>query len=176
VTSGRRRPAGLAYAAKVPDRRDVAAWLPGSGPRPPNEPAPGEGPYPGRNLGRPLEGPGSIAGVGRRFLSITIDWILCYLIANALIGSSVGRPPGAFWVNMIFGVVNLVLVGTAGATLGQRVLGIRVEALDGAHPGPVRAAIRAVLLALGFPALTLLWQRDQRGLHELAAGTVTARS
>jgi uncharacterized RDD family membrane protein YckC len=109
-------------------------------------------------------------------VSITIDWVLCLLIANAFIGQSATRPPGAFWVNLIFGVVNCLLIGTAGATLGQRLAGIRVETLDGGHPGLGRAAIRSVLLGLGFPAITLLWQRDQRGLHELAAGTVTVRS
>jgi uncharacterized RDD family membrane protein YckC len=32
-----------------------------------------------------------------------------------------------------------------------------------------------VLLALALPAITLVWHRDLRGLHELAAGTVVAR-
>jgi uncharacterized RDD family membrane protein YckC len=122
-----------------------------------------------------MEGPGAIAGVVRRLVSVAIDWALCVLIANAVIGSSVTRPPGAFWINAIYALVNLLLVGTAGATLGQRLVGVRVETVDGAHPGLARALVRSVLLALGFPALTLLWQRDQRGLHELAAGTITVR-
>jgi uncharacterized RDD family membrane protein YckC len=104
-----------------------------------------------------------------------IDWVFCLLISQALFGAAAMHPPGALWTNVIIGIENVLLVGTAGATLGQRLLRIRVETVDGAHPGLRRAFIRGVLLALAIPAITVVWQRDQRGLHELAAGTLTAR-
>jgi len=66
-----------------------------------------------------------------------------------------------------------LLVGTAGASIGQRVVDLRVETVAGGAAGPIRAAIRAVLLCLVVPAL--IWDRDQRGLHDKAAGTVLVR-
>jgi hypothetical protein len=38
----------------------------------------------------------------------------------------------------------------------------------------VKALIRAVLLGLGIPALTLVWERDRRGLHDLLSQTLVA--
>ena len=105
-----------------------------------------------------------------------IDWLLCWVIARAVFGEGVLQPPGAFWVNAVFAVENFILVGAAGSTLGQKLMGCRVETVEGAFPGVRRALIRGVLLGLGLPALTLLWDRDQRGLHELASGTVVART
>ncbi len=163
--------------AHVPDRRDVSSWLPGSEPRRPGD-VPGSAEpsaFPGQSLGRPLDGPGSVAGLGRRFVSLMIDWVLCLLIARAAFGTAALHPPGTLWTNVIIGIENVLLVSTAGATLGQRILRIRVEKLDGTHPGPGPALLRGVLLALAVPALFVLWQRDHRGLHELASGTVTAR-
>jgi uncharacterized RDD family membrane protein YckC len=152
--------------AGVVQREDAASWIQGPG---------GEDGYPGERLGRPAAGPRSIGGPGRRFAGLTIDWVLCVLIARALFGPSVLRPDGSLAVNAVFAAVNLVLIGTAGATLGQRLLGLRVETVDGAAPGLIRAAPRAVLVTLGLPALTLIWQQDRRGLHELASGTLVAR-
>ena len=42
-----------------------------------------------------------------------------------------------------------------------------------APAGPLRAAGRAVLLGLAVPAL--IFDADQRGLHDRAVGTVVAR-
>jgi ParB family chromosome partitioning protein len=71
-------------------------------------------------------------------------------------------------------VENVVLVGIAGATLGHRLLGMRVEALDGSAPGPVRALLRSVLLSLAIPPL--VWDADHRGLRDRWAGTLVART
>jgi uncharacterized RDD family membrane protein YckC len=156
----------------VPDRRDIASWLPGSGPaRPPADGAD----YPGKRLGRPAEGPGSIAGNGRRFVSVLIDWLVCWMIARAFFGDATLHWPGSLWTNLFIGIENVLLVGTGGWTLGQRIVNVRVESLDGGHPGLAKAAIRGVLLGLGIPAITMLWERDRRGLHELASGTLVAR-
>jgi uncharacterized RDD family membrane protein YckC len=45
-----------------------------------------------------------------------------------------------------------------------------VVRLDGRPPGLWRAALRTALLLLLVPAL--VWDRDGRGLHDKAAGTV----
>ena len=150
--------------------------MPGSGPRTAGDgPSTGASSYPGEALGRPQDGPGSLAALGRRFTSLLIDWVLCLLIARAFLGDAALHAPGTLWINLIIAIENAVLVGTAGATLGQRIMRVRVETVDGGHPGLGRALLRGVLLALAIPALTVLWQRDQRGLHELASRTVVAR-
>ncbi len=154
--------------------------MPGSGPQEPQPAASSDAPagasdYAGKDLDRPRTGPGSLPGLGRRFASLMIDWVLCLIIARAIFGSSAMHAPGSLWTSVIIGAENILLVGTAGATLGQRLLRIRVETVDGQHPGLLRGAIRGVLLALAVPALSVLWQRDQRGLHELTSGTVAAR-
>jgi hypothetical protein len=45
--------------------------------------------------------------------------------------------------------------------------------LDGTDAGLVRGAVRSVLLSLAVPAL--VWDRDQRGLHDRFVGTVLRR-
>lgn len=99
-----------------------------------------------------------------------IDWVLALIVARGLLGSA---GLGSFGPLLVLLVENALLVGTAGATVGHRLMGLRVETLSGEWPGPVRAGVRAVLLCLAIPPL--VWDRDQRGWHDQAAGTVLAR-
>ena len=57
--------------------------------------------------------------------------------------------------------------------MGHRLLGLKVVRLDGSDAGPVRGTVRSVLLSLAVPAL--VWDRDQRGLHDRFVGTVLRR-
>lgn len=96
-----------------------------------------------------------------------VDWLLAMLVSHAFFA-------GDAWATLlVFGVVQTVLVGTAGFAVGHALLGMRVERVDGGWPGPGRALVRALLLCLAVPAL--VWDHDQRGLHDRAAGTVLAR-
>jgi uncharacterized RDD family membrane protein YckC len=150
----------------VVNRRDVGSWLE------PRRPASGEPEaYPGARLGRPSDGPRSLAGFGRRVAALFVDWIGCLLIANGLLR---GLHLGPLGPVLVLFVENAVLVGTLGATLGHRLFGMRVETVPGAAPGVGRAAIRSLLLCLAIPPL--LWDADQRGLHDRLAGTVIART
>jgi uncharacterized RDD family membrane protein YckC len=112
-----------------------------------------------------------MAGVGRRLIALAIDWGFAVLIGYGLM-----RPLqwGSMAPLVALLAINVMLVGTAGATVGHRLAGMRVETLQGAPPGPVRALIRSVLLCLAAPPL--IWDRDQRGLHDRAAGTVVVRT
>ncbi len=113
-----------------------------------------------------------MARPGRRLLGVLIDWVLCLVIARGLFG------PEAWGSLIPVGVLvveNLLLVGGAGATLGQRLVDTRVERLDGGRLGLLGTAIRAVLLGFGFPAFTLVWEQDRRGLHDLLSGSLVAR-
>ena len=123
--------------------------------------------YPGRRLGAPQTGPGSVVRFGRRFVALAVDWALSLLIARGLAN-------GNEWATLaVFTVENALLVATTGHSIGHRALGIRVARLDGGAPGLLRGVGRSVLLALAVPAL--VWDRDQRGLHDRFMGTVLLR-
>ncbi|MFF3439700.1 RDD family protein [Streptosporangium sp. NPDC002721] len=128
--------------------------------------------YPGERLGLPSEGSGSVAGFGRRIGAIMIDWLICtWAITQGLLRVDPADMP---WVPvLILAVEYLLLVGTMGMTFGMRLLGVRVAALGGGAPGLVSVLVRTFLLCLAVPAL--VWDRDQRGLHDRAANTVVVR-
>ena len=153
----------------VVDRKDDAAWLEGPG-------AVGADPddYPGRRLGMPDRGPGSVARLGRRVVAILVDWAVCNVIAIGFLGYRLGVGGlSSFKPLAVFVVMNLLLVGTLGSTLGHRLLGLRVVRLGGAGAGPFAALVRTTLLALVIPAV--IWDRDSRGFHDKLAGTVLVR-
>ena len=148
-------------------RRELGSWLEGPGRGTPAQ----EGGYPGRRLGLPETGPGSVAGFGRRLVALGIDWGASLLIAGAFL-QSLGW--GSFAPLVVFLVEHLLLVGTLGYTVGHRLLGLRVAPVPGGRARPQAALIRTLLLGLAVPAL--IWDRDQRGLHDRAAGTVVVRT
>jgi uncharacterized RDD family membrane protein YckC len=150
----------------VPSRRELGSWLE---PRLPASGAPAA--YPGERLGRPADGPRSLGSFGRRLVALVVDWVLALLIAGWLLRSA---GLGQFGPLLVLLVENVVLVGTAGATIGHRLLGLRVETVDGTAPGPVKALVRSVLLCLAIPPL--VWDADHRGLHDRWAGTLVART
>ena len=152
------------------DRRDVASWLEGPGAQRPDA----DTDYPGRRLGMPQQGPGSLARFGRRLAAVFVDWTMCQLVAYAGFGVTLGQGSGGSWAPLgIFAVENLVLLLTLGSTFGQRLLGIQLVSLGGGRAGVGRVLLRTVLLCLAVPAL--VWDRDQRGLHDKAAKTVLVR-
>ena len=131
--------------------------------------------YPGQRLGLPERGPGAVAGWGRRILALCVDWAVSLLVAAAFIGTRVwtGRD-GEVWAPLAVLFVELTLLtGLLGASIGQRILGIGVARLDGRPVGLGRAALRSALICLAIPPL--VFDRDQRGLHDLAAGTIAVR-
>lgn len=145
------------------ERRDIGSWIEG----PASVTRTEDDAWPGKRLGRPERGPGSVAPLGRRLVAVTLDWLLAMLVSSAV-------ADGNAWATLaIFGVVQVVLVGTLGFSPGHGLLGLRVERLDGAWAGPARALVRTVLLCLAVPAL--IGDRDQRGVHDRAAGTVLVR-
>jgi uncharacterized RDD family membrane protein YckC len=108
-----------------------------------------------------------MARFGRRMVALAVDWVLSLLISHWIFG---GHPLGPL---AVLAVEQLLLVGTLGSSVGHRLMGLRVETVAGGYAGPARAAVRAVLLCLVIPAL--IWDADQRGLHDKAAGTVLVR-
>nr|WP_269327310.1 RDD family protein [Kineosporia mesophila] len=154
------------------DRRDVGSWLQGP------EAVTGVSGYPGERLERPEHGPGSLARPGRRFAGVLIDWVLCLVIARGFFGAeTVTQGLGTFIPVALLALENLLLVGTAGYTVGQRVMGVHVERVVGGGPiGLVRSFYRAVLLSLVIPPLTMGWDVDRRGLHDLLSSSVVTKN
>ena len=134
--------------------------------------------YPGRNLGLPEFGRGSIAGWSRRFGALLIDWVVCSIIAIAFFyhpqaghAATVLSQP-RLWTPAVFAVEDFLLTALTGFTIGKRLLGLRVVRLDG-RPVGLWALPRTVLLMLVVPALMM--DRDLRGFHDKAAGTAVVR-
>ncbi len=127
-----------------------------------------EGDYPGRRLGLPESGPGSVARFARRAVALGLDWALAMLVSRFL-------ADGDEWATLgVFALAQLAFVGTLGGSPGHLALGLRVVRVqDGGAAGPLRALARAVLLSLAVPPL--VWDRDQRGLHDRFVGTVLRR-
>jgi uncharacterized RDD family membrane protein YckC len=147
----------------VVERKDVASWLEGPAARRPAEAQA----YAGQRLGLPEHGPGSVAGFAPRLTAFLLDSVMCALIAW-------GIPREPAFTTPIFALEVLVLTWLAGGSAGQRLRGLAVVRLDRKPVGLVRSAVRTGLLLLLVPAL--IWDRDGRGLHDKAAGTVVVRS
>jgi uncharacterized RDD family membrane protein YckC len=129
-----------------------------------------ERPYPGQRLGLPAEGRGAMAGIARRVAAFAIDAVIANLLAFAIFGD---RGPGGVYVLGLFGLQVLVFTAFLGGSLGHLVTGLEVLRLDREPVGLWRAAIRTALLCLLIPVV--IWDRDGRGGHDLAAGTVLVR-
>ena len=138
--------------------------------------AAGAADYPGRPFGLPAEGSGSVAGWGRRILALFVDWFASLAIAGALagpLGWDAATERSLSPILVLFAMSSL-LVGLLGTSLGHRLLGLRVARLDGQPVGIPAAMLRSFLLCLVIPPV--VYDKDRRGLHDLAAGTVVVRA
>ncbi|MGO1507171.1 MAG: RDD family protein [Microbacteriaceae bacterium] len=124
--------------------------------------------YPGERLGFPEAGPGSIARVGRRIAALAIDWAAAVIISIAFFQYD------ALATLLVFVVVQIVFIPTIGGSPGHRIVGMRVVLQNGAWVGLWRPIVRTLLLALVIPAV--IWDQDQRGLHDKAVATVLIRA
>lgn len=124
--------------------------------------------YPGERLGLPDTGPGSIARIGRRIGALVIDWAAAVIISIAFFQYD------SIATLLVFAVVQIVFIPTIGGSPGHRILGMRVVLLDGAWVGLWRPIVRTLLLVVVIPAV--IWDPDQRGMHDKAVGTVLIRA
>ncbi|MFM6980662.1 MAG: RDD family protein [Micrococcales bacterium] len=117
----------------------------------------------GQRLGLPKAGTNSLAKMGRRILALCVDWAAAMLVSYAFFKYD------NIATLIIFAVEQTLLVATAQASLGHRICGLKVIRLDSKPVGIYRAFIRAALLTIVIPVA--IWDSDNRGLHDKAAGT-----
>jgi uncharacterized RDD family membrane protein YckC len=122
--------------------------------------------YPGEDLGLPENGPMSVAGMGRRFGALLVDWLLSMLIAYGFTHSQ-------YWTLVVFTLETYLMTAVGGMTVGKRLLGIRVIRLNGGQVGFLWAAVRTLLLLTVI--CPLIADRNVRGLHDRAANTAVVR-
>ncbi len=104
-------------------------------------------------------------------LALVVDWFASLFVA-ALIGRGLGLsdawndwlPLIVFWLEAAVGTT------LAGGSFGQLALGLQVRRLDGQRLDPVGALLRSLLVCLVVPAV--VYNRDNRGLHDLAVRSV----
>jgi uncharacterized RDD family membrane protein YckC len=142
-----------------------------------------------RQAEKPLHAvPGRPAGLRRRAMALIIDLLLVGILMRAgfwLASGIAALAPGVPFVDQAFGLTWLFVAppayfvlghGTAGRTIGKRLMGVRVVDVGGGPIGYVRALGRCVAtvlaaLPLGIGLLVAGLRSDRRGLHDLLAGT-----
>ena len=150
-------------------REDLGSWLSGPGSVLPPQQA-----YRGERLGLPADGRGSLAGWGRRLAALVVDWLACLLLVRLFLPSIEYGTVASSLTTMGFFLAELTLfTWIAGASFGQRLLGLAVMRLDGGRFGLVGAFLRSLLICLLVPPL--VWDRDGRGLHDRWLGTGVVR-
>ena len=124
--------------------------------------------WPGKRLGLPNAGPRSIGRLGRRVIAVVIDWIIASGVSILIFGVDAQlQTVGVFVVLQI-----LAIIAFSGS-IGHLVVGLRVVPLTPEWIGFVRPIVRSLLLGLVIPAV--IFDNDQRGLHDRFAGTILVR-
>jgi uncharacterized RDD family membrane protein YckC len=113
--------------------------------------------------------------LGRRLAAITLDWLACYAIVAALSGGIGQMEPSKSPITLgLFFVEVWVLTSLIGASLGQKIFGLRVVRFaDGSAVSPIQALLRTFFLVLVVTAVT--YDENGRGIHERISGTVLSR-
>ena len=108
-----------------------------------------------------------VAGLGRRIVALLVDWGLASAISAGFFNYQPLVTLG------IFALMTWAMVATLSASIGHLVVGLAVRTAGRGPAGPIRALVRTVLLCLVIPAV--VWGKDGRGLHDVAAATVVTR-
>jgi hypothetical protein len=137
--------------------------------------------YPGARLGLPRSGPGAVAGWGRRLLALFLDFLMCRLVVSVFIGSEAfvaqeGQTLSAldlFSPFLVYILEATILTALLGGSAGQLICKVQVRRVDGRLLDIGRALLRSALVCLVIPPV--VYNRDLRGLHDLAVDSVAVR-
>jgi hypothetical protein len=128
--------------------------------------------WPGERLGLPEAGPRSIARFGRRLAALCIDWAIATVLSLAFFRIGPWETNG--WITLgLFAAIQVLFLLIINGGPGHLILRMRVVPVRPGYLGVWRPLVRTALLCLVIPAV--IWDRDQRGLHDRAAGTVLVR-
>jgi len=135
--------------------------------------------YPGERLGLPDSGSRSIGRIGRRIGALLIDYAAASIIATGFLGfNQFALPTEAgltqFAPLFVFALLQIIFIPVVGGSPGHRIVGLRLVRMGGGWIGVWRPLVRTLLLIVVIPAV--IWDADQRGLHDKAAGTVLIRA
>ncbi|MCX7570736.1 RDD family protein [Tumebacillus sp. DT12] len=123
----------------------------------------------------------SYAGFWLRFGAVIIDWILMGLVNGVLRGMT-GDEFLYSVLTLLTGWLYYALMESSAhqATLGKKVIGIRVTDLDGNRIGFGRATgrhfgkiISAILLLIGY--IMAAFTEKKQALHDILAGTLVVK-
>jgi uncharacterized RDD family membrane protein YckC len=84
-----------------------------------------------------------------------------------------GPNPNEFEILGIFGVLQVAVLLIANGSIGHLLFGLRVVPVVPAPLGVWRPFVRTILVMLFIPAV--IYDRDQRGLHDRWCGTILVR-
>jgi hypothetical protein len=128
-------------------------------------------PYAGQRLGLPETGRGSVATWRRRALALVVDWLASWAVAAFVVRAWGLGPAWDTWLPLVvFWLESSIGVALAAGSFGQVALRLAVRRTSGRPLDPAGAAIRALLVCLVVPPV--IYNRDRRGLHDLAVASV----
>jgi uncharacterized RDD family membrane protein YckC len=119
--------------------------------------------------------PVETASWGRRIIALLVDWLASTLVVVVVLGPAgwSENRGSSFYTLLVFALESAVLTAVAGGSFGKLATRLRVVRNDGSGR-PIdllRSLLRQVLVCLVIPPL--VFRPDGRGLHDLAAGSVT---
>ena len=123
--------------------------------------------WPGKRLGLPESGSQSLGRIGRRVAALAIDWGIAVVLSIAFFRYD------AVATLAIFASAQVVFLLVINASIGHLILGLRLVRLAGGYVGVWRPIARTALLCVVIPAV--IWDRDQRGMHDRLIGTLLVR-
>jgi hypothetical protein len=138
-------------------------------PSAPSRPAPDDEGHPGRDLGLPADGPGSVGTPLLRAGQFLLD-----LLVGGLVASAISFPAPAYLSLAVWAVLVTVPTAIIGQTPAMVLTGLRVVRVDGASRVGAWALARTVSLFFIVPAVIM--DRDGRGLHDRVSRTVVVRT
>ena len=126
------------------------------------------------------------AGFGIRLIAYLIDSVIIFLI-SLLIGimASSGRSvldTGESFVYILFILYTIGMwVFAGGATIGKKIMGIKIVTVSGSSIGLGRAILRLVGyffsgLFFGLGYLWIIWDEKKQGFHDKITGTIVIKS
>ena len=124
--------------------------------------------WPGNRLGLPASGPRSIGRLGRRLAALAIDWLVASGVTALIFGVEAQLQTVG-----IFAILQIIFISTLSGSLGHLIVGLRLVPLEPRWIGIIKPIVRTLLLSIVIPAV--IWDTDQRGLHDKIAGTVLVR-